>query len=91
MNRNIYSVYDLKAKTYCNPFVMENDDCALREFASAANDPNTAVGRHTFDYCLYRVGSFDYDQGTVTQIQPVSLGIAAGLVITQLEVNSDEN
>lgn len=87
MKRSLYAVYDLKAKTYCNPFVMENDDCAIREFATAANDTNTAVGRHTFDYCLYRVGSFDYDTGFIESTQPESLGIAAGFVI---EVENNE-
>lgn len=91
MIRSIYSVYDMKAKTYCNPFVMENDDCAIREFAIAANDVGSQIGRHTFDYCLYRIGSFDYETGVITPEQPSSLGVAAGFVVHTPEASTDEN
>lgn len=89
MIRSIYSVYDLKAKTFCNPFVMENDDCALREFATAANDKNSTVGKYPFDYCLYRVAQFDFELGTMQSVQPVSLGIAAGYVVQTIEENQN--
>jgi len=85
MQRNLYSVYDLKAKSHCNPFVMDNDDCAIREFAIAANDTNSQIGRHPFDYCLYRIASFDYDSGLVVSLQPESLGVAAGYVLQKSE------
>jgi hypothetical protein len=80
MQRNLYSVYDLKAKTFCNPFVMENDDCAVREFATAALDTTSQICRNPFDYCLYKIASFNYDSGVITPCQPESLGIAASFV-----------
>lgn len=87
MKRSIYSVYDLKAKTYCNPFVMENDDCAIREFATAANDLTTNIGKYPSDYCLYSVGQFDYDTGTLSPSLPTSLGLGASFVKTEVIEN----
>jgi hypothetical protein len=81
MIRQIYAVYDLTANTYCNPFVMVNDETALREFATAANDPQSLLFKYPTEYALYRIASFDFDSGEVKPCLPTSLGIAAAYVI----------
>lgn len=81
MIKNLYSVYDSKAKTFCNPFVSQNDQTALRDFAYAANDVSTPIGQHPTDYSLFRLASFDDESGFVlTDSSASNLAIASTLI-----------
>jgi len=86
MQTNIYSVFDSKAQTFCRPFFSNNDQTAMRDFASAANDHNLDIGRHPTDFTLFRLGSFQDVTGLITiEATPVSLGLASSFVTIPFE------
>jgi hypothetical protein len=67
---NAYSIYDVKALTYSNPFFAINDATAIRIVTDAASDPNTSLGRHPADFILYRVGTFDGSNSALLGCDP---------------------
>lgn len=81
MKKNLYSVYDLKARTYDNPFPHENHETALRAFHQAAKSTDNFLSQYPEDYMLMFVGEFDNQTGRYINVEnPVSLGTAASLL-----------
>jgi len=81
MIKNLYSVYDTKSNSFCNPFVSQNDATALRDFTHVANDNSTEIGRYPADFALFRVASFDFESAVVkSEPTPVNLALASTLV-----------
>lgn len=66
MIKNIYSVFDKKAQVFCSPFVSINDQTAMRDFAFAANNPESDINRYSIDYSLYYLGAFDDESGYIS-------------------------
>jgi len=62
----IYSIRDDVAQFFIAPFLAENDAHAKRMFIGSMGDSFP----HRSDFKLYRVGSFDPDNGTVTPEDP---------------------
>lgn len=78
MKFGIYSVYDSKAKAYIPPFVLPNDEMAVRIYSDSCNDPLHAFCKFSSDFTLFRIGSFDDSDGSVGFESPhVNLGLAA--------------
>lgn len=63
-----YSIYDIKALTYSNPFFAPNHGAAMRIVQDAANDMNTSLARHPNDYIVYHIGHYDTDIGQMTPL-----------------------
>lgn len=59
MKRKLFSVYDVKAQFYGNPFLFTHKGEAIRAFMTAANDPQTNINRYPEDYQLFYLGEFD--------------------------------
>lgn len=62
----IYTIYDTKAEHYGNPVFIRTDAEARRMFGQVANDESTEIGRHPEDFLLYRIGSWDAENGKIT-------------------------
>lgn len=77
MIMHMFSVYDEKASTFCAPFFSVNADVAIRDFAYAANDLSTDIGRYPIDYTIYHIGTFDTETAVVLSTQPKNLGMAS--------------
>lgn len=60
---NIYSIYDVKAKAYINPFLLPNDQMAIRTFSDCVNDVNHQFNKNPDDYILYKLSEFDNISG----------------------------
>lgn len=58
-----YSIFDLKALTYSQPFYAPNNAVASRLFKQAANDPQSHICANPEDYVLVHIGSFDEHTG----------------------------
>lgn len=71
-----FSVMDVKAATYGNPFYSTNKLTAIREFSQAVNDKNTGFHKFPEDYVLFEVGEWDTSTGLFAPINPVSIGSA---------------
>lgn len=81
MEKFLYSVFDVKAKCFSNPFTSVNNATALREFERACNDRNSDLFNHSEDYSLYQLASFDDCLGSLNvNSQPLLLGLATQFV-----------
>lgn len=69
MNLNVYTIHDLVAKTYTNPFFMHNDAEAKRMFLQWMVNPELPMAAHPQDYSLYHIGFYDTDQGQIEGIK----------------------
>lgn len=78
MIKYLFTVWDSKAKTHCNPFTSVNQQTALRDFAQAANDSGTQIAKFPTDFTLFEVGEFDDETCTFNiHPAPVNLGMAS--------------
>lgn len=73
----VFCVFDSKAEAYLQPFFSTNRATAIRSFAQAAADPQTAFSQNGADYTLFEMGEWDPFKGTlVCYDAKVSLGTA---------------
>ncbi|AXH76683.1 MAG: nonstructural protein [Microviridae sp.] len=78
MVKYLFSVYDSKARTYCNPFTAINQAVAIRDFTQAAHDPASHINKFPTDYTLVELGEYDDENATMNLHQnPVVLGLAS--------------
>lgn len=66
MKKFMYSVFDKQAKLFSLPFNEVNDSAAIRSFKLAISHDGTLLHDCPQDYDLYRVGSFDDENGEFT-------------------------
>jgi hypothetical protein len=59
----VFSVRDLKAGTYGQPFALSSRGVAIRTFTSWVSDPNSFFSKFPHDFELFHVGHFDSDHG----------------------------
>lgn len=73
----IFTIWDIKAENFSNPFFMSTAGEAIRAFKDLVNDGNTTVGRHPGDYRLMCIGTWDNSTGTITTEQQDSFGFGS--------------
>jgi len=61
----VYTIYDTKAEHYGNPVFIRTDAEARRMFSQVANDMQTEIGKHPEDFILYRIGTWDAENGNL--------------------------
>lgn len=68
----IYGLYSVKDERtdYNAPFQARTDEEAKRNFAAIVNDKNTTVGQFPEDYSLYKVGTFNSENGYIIGMEP---------------------
>lgn len=70
MKFGIYSIRDFKTG-FLAPTVEQNDPVAQRNFEHAVlNTEQSLFFSHPEDYALYRIGSYDSDDGTLESCLP---------------------
>lgn len=74
MKLRMYTIYDSKSETHCQPFFHYQDGQATRAFSDVVNNPETPIGKHPEDYTLFFCGTFDDATMDVVQVPPLSLG-----------------
>lgn len=77
---NVYSVRDLKAECYSQPYFASNDAVAVRMFSDVCKDVETPIGAHPSDYALFRVGVWNTESGSLAGTDvpiPVMTGVDA--------------
>lgn len=77
----IFSVYDIKSKSFGQPFYSLTRGTAIRSFTDLVNDPQTSINKYPDDFTLFEIGTFDDNSG---EILPSSDGKQS--VINALEV-----
>ena len=77
MKLKIFSVYDCKSASWGLPIFQKTTGEALRSFTDAANDHSSNFCRHSPDYTLFEIGSYDADSGNISQLDSkINLGTA---------------
>lgn len=73
MELNMYSVLDVKAEAYVQPWFAPTHGVAERMFARAAMDEENNIAQNPEDFSLWHVGIFDQSTGLVQQVTPTML------------------
>lgn len=76
-----FAIYDAAAAAYLSPMFLDTKGMAIRSFADAVNQEDSAFGRHAADYTLFHIGSFDQRTGQLEACTPDSLGNALQFVV----------
>jgi len=75
---NVYSIHDSKAGCFSRPWYALNDAVAIRSIQQLVNDPSTEICRHAADFSLFRLGTFDDNDGTFHNENPIiNMGLAS--------------
>lgn len=69
----VFSVYDLKACAYLQPFFSGNAGSAIRAFEDAVGDAKSPIAKHPSDYQLFELGTWDDNSGAIAGILPMNL------------------
>lgn len=69
----LFTVHDIKSRTYGIPFPEKNSQVVLRDFLNAFNDSQAfeknKYFRNAEDYSVFKVGNYDQRTGEITPIQ----------------------
>ncbi len=68
MKLNLYTIYDTAAAYYKNPFALQTDEQAKREFGDIFDSDNP-IAMHPEHYYLVKLGSFDNTNGDLKQTE----------------------
>lgn len=86
MNLRMYSVFDVKAAAYAQPFFLVNDAVAVRACVDVLKDANHQWSAHPGDYRLVFVGEFDDQIGLLLSLSnPIVVAELASLVAAREE------
>lgn len=66
MQTEMVVIRDSKADCYNNPWYTRTLGEAERNFRELVNDKETLVGKYPEDYDLYKIGTYDQKNGTIT-------------------------
>ena len=56
---NVFAVRDMKAEAFLQPFYSNSIGSAMRAFGDAVNDTSCPFNKHSEDYILYEIASYD--------------------------------
>lgn len=65
MKLNFYAIFDKAIGAYMRPFVMQADGQAIRMFHDECVNADSPLSKHPEDYTLFRLGSFDDNEGEI--------------------------
>ncbi|QXP08645.1 MAG: nonstructural protein [Arizlama microvirus] len=70
----VIATYDLATETYGRPFFVHHAGAAIRSFMDEIKNPESEIGKHSADYELFELGSYDDSTGQFSvPPQPVRL------------------
>jgi len=80
MIHKAFTIYDTKTEAYLRPFFCIRTPEAIRTFTDAVNDTNSPFYKHSEDFFLYEIGTWDDNLAELTRCAPINLGCAALLI-----------
>ena len=80
MKMQLYTIFDKKLEAYHQPFCLENDNIALRQFQNMAKK-ESAIADNPEDYSLWHTATFETTSGTTKSFEPQLLAKAHEFVI----------
>lgn len=86
MTLTCFCIHDSKAEAFITPFFQPTQALALRLFSDAANDPSSMICKHSEDYTLFELGTFNSLSGMTTfHASPKSIALAATLKTSAIQ------
>ena len=79
MKHFVYAIFDRASGVYDRPFPAISDKAAERSFGDLVADSNTTVGRHPDDFTLFRIGSYNDNNGKLEGEVPEKIANGAEL------------
>lgn len=79
---NLYAIRDIKADAFAAPFLMANDNVAIRAVSETCTLPENRLALHPGDYQLWSLGSYDEPTGKINS-QPELVCNVSSLVANQ--------
>lgn len=74
MEQKVFSVYDLKACAFMQPFFSVNSGSAMRAFGDVlVKEPGSVMAMHPEDYQLFELGTYDDNSGSLGSIVPAKM------------------
>ncbi|WNK12629.1 MAG: nonstructural protein [Microvirus sp.] len=70
MLREIFAVYDGKAKLYMEPFFAINRGCVLRDMHSEMRKAESPLRLHPEDFGVFKIAVFDSETGEILPCEP---------------------
>lgn len=81
MQMKVFSVRDMKAEAFLQPFFSPTLGAALRAFDDACQKTDSPFYNHPSDFVLYEIGSYDDHDGRLEALPTVTmLGVASDFV-----------
>lgn len=80
----LYTIHDQATNTYTTPVTIPSERDAIEAFKLSANDPKSSHFKHSPDYTLYEIGSYDQFKGTITPTDKKSIVNASALRNTEV-------
>ena len=65
MKLNVYTIFDSAAQVFMHPIFQQADGQAVRTFSDLAVNAEHPVGQHPEHYSLFRIGSFNDNNGEI--------------------------
>lgn len=85
MIMQVFTVFDKAVGAHLQPFFCRSKGEALRSFTEAVNDPKNNFNRHSADYTLVYLGTYDDNSGLFATQDPVRIISAQELVVEDLD------
>lgn len=83
----VFSVWDASAGTYSPPFYQPTIGSAIRSFGDAVATSDSQLSRHSNDFSLFELGSYDDNTGKFVCLdQPNKLAVATEFVKVKADV-----
>ncbi len=76
MIAEMFTVFDMAAQQYLEPFMQPTIEAAIRVFRQACENPEHQFGKFPEDYVMYKVGTFDGSTGEVVGCEMTKVAMA---------------
>lgn len=76
----LYTIYDKKLEAYHQPYCLENDNLALRQFQNMVKK-ESSIHDNPEDYSLWNTATFETTSGETETFEPILLAKALEFVI----------
>ena len=84
MKMQLYTIFDKQLEAYHQPFCLENDNIALRQFQNMAKSEST-IATNPEDYSLWHTATFETTTGETQTFEIKLLAKAHEFVIQSTE------
>lgn len=78
-----FSIRDIKAESFMDPFMSQNAATAVRMVSQAVNDPAHQFNKYPEDYVLFEVGGWNQETGELESQTPYKISGCLELITAQ--------